>query len=63
MGGGEGERNINVRNIDWLPPVNALTESTALTGNQTHNLFMYRMIFQPTEPPSQGTLTVAVLEC
>ena len=34
-GKGERERYINVRNIDWLPPIHAPT------GDQTHNLDMY----------------------
>ena len=36
------------RNIDGLPPV------CALTGDQTRNLLVYRMMPQPTEPPGQG---------
>ena len=31
----ERERNIDVRNIDWLPPIHALTR------NRTHNILVY----------------------
>ena len=57
--GREREGNINVRNINQLPPVRALT------GDQTHNFGMcpdQELNSQPfgvrdntpTEPPSQG---------
>ena len=36
------------RNIDPLPPIHAPTR------DQTHNLSVYRMALQPTEPPGQG---------
>ena len=40
--------NSNVRNIGQLPPIRTLP------GNWTHNLLVYGMALQPTEPPSQG---------
>ena len=42
------ERNIDVRNIDWLPPIYSLIR------DQICNLMVYGMMLQPTEPPSQG---------
>ena len=41
-----GERNI--RNMDWLPPLSSLTR------DQTHNILVSGMTFQPTEPLGQG---------
>ena len=43
----ERERNIDVRNIDWLPPIHALT------GNRTPNIWVYRW-HSPDKPPWSG---------
>ena len=43
LGGVGGEREIN-----WLPPIHVLTK------DGTHNLLVYGMMLQPTEPPGQG---------
>ena len=60
-----GERGMSVweRNIDQLLPVHTLTgdqthnnPECALPTNQTHNLLVYGMMLQPTEPPSQGSV-------
>ena len=53
----EGERNTDGRNIDWLPPV------LALTRDQTHNLLVYGRTFQTTEPPAGGGAYLLILLC
>ena len=56
---GEGrqrERDIDVRNINWLSLVYAATSVCALTGNQTHDLSLYGMMLQPAEPHQPGQL-------
>ena len=60
----ERERNTDVRHkhqsvaspspVSW-PRIGPATEVCALTGNWTHNLLVYGMTLQPTEPPGQGT--------
>ena len=49
------ERNIDVRNISQLPPIRAPT------GNRTHDLWVYGMMLQPTEPPSQGLYALFIV--
>ena len=43
------ERNVDMRNIDWLPSIHTLTR------NQTRQLLVHRTTFQPTVPPGQGS--------
>ena len=55
----ERERNINVRNINWLllgSPAGYQTHNLvcALTRNQTHNFLVYGTILQPNEPHWPG---------
>ena len=50
--GRENETSVWERNIDWLPPVHAST------GDWTHNLLVYQMTFQPTDPPSQVCIVI-----
>ena len=38
--------------LDWGP--NIATQACALTGNWTHDLSVYRMMHQPTEPQQPG---------
>ena len=45
----ERERNVDMRDISRLALLRALT------GDQTHNLLVYGMMLQPTEPPSQNS--------
>ena len=43
------ERHWSETNINWLPPIYALTR------DRTHNLLVYMSMLQTTEPPSHGT--------
>ena len=64
--GGEKETSMWERNIDQLPPANALawdqTHNRGMCPNQTWNwtakLLVYGMMFQPTLQPGQGKNTV-----
>ena len=56
----ERQRNVDVRNIDLLPPKCSPTGSrTCNLGmcselGYTYNLSVFGVMIQPTEPPSQG---------
>ena len=59
------ERNINVRETHGLVACcthpgrasNPRPRRCALTGNQTPNLLVYRVMIQPTEPHQPGSVT------
>ena len=62
--GGERERDIKVRNIDWLPPIRILTRDRTCNLDMSQDresnrlyLLVYRMMLQPTEPLARATYT------
>ena len=52
--GGRKERRKEERELMWERTIGRFPPTRALTGNQTHNLLVYGMTFQPTEPSGQG---------
>ena len=51
---GRKERRKEERELMWERTIGRFPPTRALTGNQTHNLLVYGMTFQPTEPSGQG---------
>ena len=70
-GKGKRERNIDVKKKHWLvaslyvpqPGIEPSTRLCSLTGPWTCNLLVYRMTFEPTEPPGQGCATAFLSAC
>ena len=65
--GKERERNIDVRETSigcllYTPQlgIEPATLECALTQNQTHNLLVYGMMLQPTEPPGQSCMLLVL---
>ena len=50
----ERETSIGCLLYEPWPGIEPATQVCALTGNETHHLWLYRVTLQPTEPPSQN---------